>query len=313
MEGFLGGCKSEIKPHSTATQVALPTETETLTTTPTPLPEFTRTPVELPTLMPTIQIETPAPLPTPMDNADPRNENVGISSVYERHVLSWQEKIHEWAFLYDLNPNLIAGLMRIESSGIQPEYNDGDQYVGLFAVEVSFFPKGMLHITDPDNNARAAFGYYTKEEGMVQDMRFWSFSGGLELAEQFTEKETSAATAELLFIINQSPPETIQGRGFRYWSLRDEYIYKNEEKFNTVLTTVTEALKENPDLIKVFYAYFGYHGGNHLIYPYDLTSEGRVPGSERVSLLNTPSTPDIGSSINYGIKGLYFYILATKE
>jgi len=81
----------------------------------------------------------------------------GISPVFTAEVQHWSGKIVEWAKQYDLDPNMLATIMQIESCGDwQAGSSAGAQ--GLFQVMPFHFTDGE-DSKDPDTNARAGVAY----------------------------------------------------------------------------------------------------------------------------------------------------------
>ncbi len=79
-----------------------------------------------------------------------------VSPIFTREVQYWAPQITKWAQVYDVNPNLIATLMQIESCGYPgAASNVGAQ--GLFQVMPMHFSDSET-MTDPDTNARRGIG-----------------------------------------------------------------------------------------------------------------------------------------------------------
>ncbi len=88
-----------------------------------------------------------------------------ISPVFTPEVQSWADSIMRWSHIYNINPDLIATIMQIESCG-HPNIRSGSGAIGLFQVMPFHFVQG----DDPNNPATNAL------RGLVY------LSGSLELS-----------------------------------------------------------------------------------------------------------------------------------
>lgn len=80
-----------------------------------------------------------------------------ISTIFTPEIQAWTPKIVEWSRMYDLDKNLIATVMQIESCGdASAESPSGAQ--GLFQVMPFHFASGE-DMQDPDTNARRGMEY----------------------------------------------------------------------------------------------------------------------------------------------------------
>jgi len=96
---------------------------------------------------------TPAPPPTPIARA---NTNA-IGSVFTPQVQFWSDKIVAWSKRYDIDANILATVMQVESCG-DPIVGSGAGAQGLFQVMPFHFAQGE-NPHDPDTNARRAIEY----------------------------------------------------------------------------------------------------------------------------------------------------------
>lgn len=93
------------------------------------------------------------------------NENValsvttstGLAPFFTPEVLFWEDDILRWAELYDLDPNLVATVMQIESCG-DPTAGSPAGAQGLFQVMPFHFSDGEV-MQDPDTNAFRGMSY----------------------------------------------------------------------------------------------------------------------------------------------------------
>lgn len=105
------------------------------------------------------------------NNTNVHNTNAALAPFFQPSVLYWQEKIYEWAAQNELNPNIVAILMQIESCG-HPYAGSGFAN-GLFQVTpdnfASLVNRGVMqqgtNQIDPDLNAEA--GLYIFDECLL--------------------------------------------------------------------------------------------------------------------------------------------------
>jgi hypothetical protein len=82
----------------------------------------------------------------------------GISPVFTDEIRYWQTDIVRWANEYDLDPNLIAIIMQVESCG-DPQAESFAGAKGLFQV-MPFHFTADENALDPDTNARRGISYF---------------------------------------------------------------------------------------------------------------------------------------------------------
>ncbi|GAB4480613.1 MAG: hypothetical protein Kow00124_27530 [Anaerolineae bacterium] len=80
-----------------------------------------------------------------------------LSSIFTPSVQYWKDDILEWAAEYDLDPNLVATVMQIESCGY-PLAGSQVGAIGLFQVMPYHFAEGEKPF-DPDTNAARGMEY----------------------------------------------------------------------------------------------------------------------------------------------------------
>lgn len=102
-----------------------------------------------------------------------------ISPVFSPEVQYWAPRIVEWAAAFDLDPNMAATVMQIESCG-DPQAQSGAGAQGLFQVMPFHFSAGE-NMKDPDTNAKRGMNYLA--ERMVQTdgdtgLAFAGYNGG---------------------------------------------------------------------------------------------------------------------------------------
>lgn len=120
--------------------------------------------------------------------AEPQEENVAIapaaatnttsgsiSQVFTPEVRYWETQILGWAEQYNLDPDIIATIMQIESCG-----NPGAVSVagaqGLFQV-MPFHFSGGEQMQDPDTNARRGMNFYNEQLRYTGGDIYLSFAG----------------------------------------------------------------------------------------------------------------------------------------
>ncbi|MCA9883982.1 MAG: lytic transglycosylase domain-containing protein [Anaerolineae bacterium] len=77
--------------------------------------------------------------------------NGDIAGFFTPSVIHWESKIVSWASIYDVDPNLLATVMQIESCG-HPNVASSAGAQGLFQVMPFHFANGEVML-DPDTNA----------------------------------------------------------------------------------------------------------------------------------------------------------------
>jgi soluble lytic murein transglycosylase-like protein len=88
------------------------------------------------------------------------SESGSISPVFTPQVHRWSAEISHWAVEFDLDPNLIALVMQIESCG-HPRVHSPAGAQGLFQVMPFHFAQGEDPL-DPQTNARRGLLYLAR-------------------------------------------------------------------------------------------------------------------------------------------------------
>jgi soluble lytic murein transglycosylase-like protein len=83
-----------------------------------------------------------------------------LSPIFRREVLYWADSIVKWASASDLDPNLVATIMQIESCG-DPRAVSSAGAMGLFQVMPYHFRPGE-NAYNPNTNALRGLGYLTR-------------------------------------------------------------------------------------------------------------------------------------------------------
>lgn len=113
-----------------------------------------------------------------------RDQNQPLAPMWQLQsptVAWWTPEIYSWAKKYDLNPNIVATLMQIESCG-NPESISTSSAQGLFQVMPFNFPKEYLgKMKEPDINAQVGLEYYNYVLGKAKGdwkQAFAAYNGG---------------------------------------------------------------------------------------------------------------------------------------
>lgn len=94
-------------------------------------------------------VAAPAPISAPATN--------GISPIFSAEVQHWAPQIVSWAKQFNLDPNMVATIMQIESCG-DPQAQSGAGAMGLFQVMPFHFADGEDGF-NADTNALRGMGY----------------------------------------------------------------------------------------------------------------------------------------------------------
>ena len=119
--------------------------------------------------------------------------NPGISPLFTPEVQYWEEEIIAWSEIYQLDPNLVATVMQIESCGfLLAESVAGAK--GLFQVMPYHFHDGENPF-QPDTNAKRGLLYLrqSKEAGGNSKLTLAGYNGGINgatLPDEDWPKET---------------------------------------------------------------------------------------------------------------------------
>lgn len=98
-----------------------------------------------------------------------------LSPIFTKEVQHWRPQILQWAAAYDLDPNIVATLMQIESCG-NPDAVSSAGAVGLFQVLPLHFAPGE-NMTDPATNAQRGLDYFVEGLAYHHGDLFLTFAG----------------------------------------------------------------------------------------------------------------------------------------
>ena len=102
-----------------------------------------------------------------------------LSPIFTPEVQHWQSQIVAWAAQYQLDPNLVATIMQIESCG-DPMAVSSAGAQGLFQVMPFHFTEGE-NMLNPDTNARRGLTYFVErlqQTGGDTGRAFAGYNGG---------------------------------------------------------------------------------------------------------------------------------------
>ncbi len=98
-----------------------------------------------------------------------------LSSLFTPEVKYWELQIVRWAAEYDIDPNIVATIMQIESCG-NPQASSYAGAQGLFQVMPFHFLPGE-DMLDPDTNAMRGLAFYQEQMRYTGGNQFLSFAG----------------------------------------------------------------------------------------------------------------------------------------
>jgi hypothetical protein len=98
-----------------------------------------------------------------------------ISPIFTKEIKYWEPKIIEWSGLYNLDPDIIATIMQIESCG-DPGAASFAGAQGLFQVMPFHFDPGE-DMFDPDTNAMRGMAFYNRQLEFTGWDIYLSFAG----------------------------------------------------------------------------------------------------------------------------------------
>lgn len=115
---------------------------------------------------------------TNMPSSTPK---VRLAVLFTPEVRYWEERILAWSQAYDLDPNLVATVMQIESCGY-PQAESWAGAKGLFQVMPYHFQPGENPF-DPETNARRGLAYlrrvWERSQGDVR-LTLAAYNGGMK-------------------------------------------------------------------------------------------------------------------------------------
>lgn len=135
--------------------------------------------------------------PSPSLSDEPLSQS-GISALFTPEVQYWDEEILAWSEKYQLDPNLVATVMQIESCGfLLAESGAGAK--GLFQVMPYHFQEGEDPFK-PSTNAKRGLQYLrqAKEAGGNSRLALAGYNGGIYGA-SLPEKEWTEETTRYVY------------------------------------------------------------------------------------------------------------------
>ena len=119
-------------------------------------------------------------------------KNDRLTPLFTPEVMHWEENILEWSKDWDLDPNLVATVMQIESCG-DPKALSRSGAMGLFQVMPYHFADGEMPYK-PNTNAKRGMAYLRQALDKHQSVRlaFAGYNGGIAIAdnESYWKDET---------------------------------------------------------------------------------------------------------------------------
>ena len=107
-----------------------------------------------------LAIKKTNPLPSIAVDSMPDSIPSNLSPIFRREVLYWADNISKWASASNLDPNLVATIMQIESCG-DPRAISSAGAMGLFQVMPFHFLSGDDPY-DPETNAARGLAYLVR-------------------------------------------------------------------------------------------------------------------------------------------------------
>ena len=115
----------------------------------------------------------------PIQQAFSSSADSGLSPIFTAEVQRWRSDILHWSDIYDLDPNLVATVMQIESCG-HPSVISSSGAIGLFQVmPFHFLPNEDPF--DPETNAKRGLEYLRRGIGLSEgrlDLALAGYNGG---------------------------------------------------------------------------------------------------------------------------------------
>lgn len=139
------------------------------------------------------------------------NADAPLSRFFADAVMYWEPKIYEWAQEHQLNPNLVATVMQIESCG-HPYAESVAAAQGLFQVIPSNFQIGDNQL-DPEQNADTGLQ-------IMRDCLYWTTDLNLD---QVAESEPNVGLA--LVCYNGGPSLIYRNRSEWYTESENYYTW----------------------------------------------------------------------------------------
>lgn len=123
--------------------------------------------------------DTAVSVPNNANTTTSQSTTQAISPLFTPEVRYWESLIVKWAKAYQVDPNMVATIMQIESCG-DPQAISRAGAQGLFQVMPFHFTAGE-NMLDPDTNARRGVAYFA--ERLVQTngnvgLAFAGYNGG---------------------------------------------------------------------------------------------------------------------------------------
>jgi hypothetical protein len=122
-----------------------------------------------------------------------------LSPIFTSEIQYWGQQIKQWAVEYDLDPNLVATVMQIESCG-NPDAQSSAGAMGLFQV-MPFHFQPFDNPYDPDTNARRGMAYLQRSliaAGGDPGLALAGYNGGISIINR-SQSDWPAETQRYLY------------------------------------------------------------------------------------------------------------------
>jgi soluble lytic murein transglycosylase-like protein len=132
-----------------------------------------------------------------MNSAGPVNRV--LSPIFTPEIQYWGQQIKQWAVEFDLDPNLVATVMQIESCG-NPDAQSSAGAMGLFQV-MPFHFQPFDNPYDPGTNARRGMAYLQRSliaAGGDPGLALAGYNGGISIINQ-PQSDWPAETQRYLY------------------------------------------------------------------------------------------------------------------
>jgi soluble lytic murein transglycosylase-like protein len=126
-------------------------------------------------------------------------QSTSLSPIFTPEVQFWEPQIIRWAADYNLDPNLVATVMQIESCG-NPDARSSAGAMGLFQV-MPFHFAALENPYDPDTNARRGMGYLQRSLIAAKgnpDLALAGYNGGISVISK-PQSQWAAETQRYLY------------------------------------------------------------------------------------------------------------------
>jgi hypothetical protein len=147
--------------------------------------------------------ESSAPVYLPESSGSVSFNGIGttpnLSPIFSPEIQHWGTQIVHWAAEYNIDPNLVATVMQIESCG-NPDARSSAGAMGLFQV-MPFHFYALDNPYNPDTNARRGLAYLKRSlvaAGGNPDLALAGYNGGISVISK-SRNDWAAETQRYLY------------------------------------------------------------------------------------------------------------------